>query len=113
MLQVEKNKDLRLLWVALTVIFLFLIPFIIRIVREWFFGLDPNSRTDDLFVLFVFIPYQILILALSIYVNMAILIRWSKSKNKKLNIISMFLTFPIILSWIVFISILIFRALTI
>lgn len=107
-----KNKDLRLFWLACTVSFLFLLPFIIRIVREWFFGLDPISQTDGAFVLFVFIPIQFIIVVICFYVNVAIFVRWSKSKNKKLNIISICLTFPIILLWVVMIANIIYRSYT-
>lgn len=102
-------NDLRLFWLACTVSFLFLLPFIIKIVKEGVFGLKHVVHVPFSIIVFVYIPLQILIVAICFYVNVTIIKRWAQIDKKRLNIISICLTLPILLFWLVIIFMLLFR----
>jgi hypothetical protein len=95
----DKNK--RLFWIACLIHTLFILPFIKRIVFKNNFEITTYVKDDFLLILFVFIPIQIFILSLSIYINTTIFKNWNINKKKLINIVSVCLTLPILFYWIV------------
>jgi hypothetical protein len=99
-INVSVNK---LFWIACLAFILFVLPFVIRFVKVEILDLNQDLKENFLFVMFIFIPIQGLILIMSVYVVKNIIKKWSQDKRLWLKAASLGMTLPIILFWVIMI----------
>lgn len=90
----------KLFWIACLAFISFVLPFVIRFVKVEIIGLDQDLKENFVFVMFIFVPIQGLILIMSVYVVKNIIKKWSQDNRLCLKMVSLGMTLPIILFWV-------------
>ncbi len=95
-----KIKGKRLIIISVVIGILFIFPFLVRFIREGVLGLPADLSDNFRFVIFIFIPLQLLIFGISIYIAIRVVSNWSNLKNIWARLIPLVVSISIISFWV-------------